>query len=146
MSETPLSDRITAMMSDESPSNRAAFCELLLVSRVGVTVGGLPEPGMAGIYTVGRDDRVTMRPVSIPDGRRMVKAGADPPVFARHYDASVNAEMLGRDVLEMVLKMDDVAGVLVCSAASFHSVPIFRKEIQRLLGRETAPRSWWKLW
>jgi hypothetical protein len=101
----------------------------------------------------------------------MLLACADRAAFVRKFHQLFNAEMRGRDLLTMVLKLPDCEGVLVNSAASFHSVVILRAEIDGLLkiaAREAAipeaprdadggranetpqrpqsRRPWWKLW
>jgi hypothetical protein len=143
MSETPLSDRITTVLSDPGAEARASFIELFLSSRLGVIIAGVPKDVAPGVYKVKSSDTVTMVTVTTPDGRRMVKACADPTIFAQRYEPAINGDMLGRDILEMTLKVDDVDGVLVCSAASFHSIPLFQREIRQILG---GARPWWRLW
>ena len=146
MSETPLSDRITVMALDASASARDAFHDLFLVSHLGVIASGVPAAARPGIpYQVVQGDAVTMRVVVTPDGHRTAKACADPAVFVLRFDGEVNAGILGRHLLEMVLKTQDVAGVLVSRASSFNSIPIYRKDIPQLLSQQTA-RVWWRWW
>jgi len=58
----------------------------------------------------------------------------------------------GRELLDIVLKVSDVDGVLVCSATAFESLPIGRAEIPHWLDRTSATprrevrRPWWRFW
>jgi hypothetical protein len=147
VSDTPLSDLITALLEDGQASTMRKFHRYLLDASLGVSVDGIPA-GAAGAYQVTAHDQVKMPAVSTPDGRRMVKACADPRVFVQRYDYPINAEMLGRTLLEMVLKVPQLDGVLVCSAASFHSIPIGRDDAASVLSlRPISGRApWWKIW
>jgi hypothetical protein len=152
MSETSLSDLITALLENANERAWANFHALFLVSELGIEATGLPSNRAPGeTFQVGASDRMTTKVVQTPDGRSMVKACADPHVFARRYpDAAITAGMRGRDLLEMVMKSPELDGVLVCSAVSFHSVPIGRADAERLLRRGRSEpekaRPWWKFW
>lgn len=147
MSETPLSDLISAFVSDQRPEALRAFHTALLSADLGVKVRGVPA-GTVGTYRVAAGDDVRMVQVATPDGRIMLKACADPRAFAQRYDAAINATITGRRLLEMVREAPGVEGVLVCSAASLHSIPIGRAEIHALLSPEPASprRPWWRVW
>src|SRR6185436_785007 len=148
---TPLSDLIMALVANGDQATFARFDDLFLRSRVGVIAAGMPANRRPGeTFQVGGQDRVALELVKAPDGRTMIKACADPDVFSRRYpDAKITALMLGRDLLEMLLKPSLVDGVLVCSALSFHSIPIGKADARRLVATAThAPSSkpWWKFW
>ncbi len=89
-----------------------------------------------------------MRFVSDPSGRRMVKACADPDLFSRNYPGCINVTMTGRELLEMAEKIRDADGILLCSATSFHSFPIYRAAYEKLKRAQRADdsRKWWQLW
>lgn len=140
---TPLSDLLKPVIDGGGSRELEAFYAALLAAEVGVIVHGIPEH-RTGRFRVGAGE-MTMPRFGTPDGRAAIKACADPRVFARRFDPSVNAFMRGREVLEMVLKVPDADGLLVCSAASFHSLMIPREDIPRLLER-FPPRAWWKFW
>jgi hypothetical protein len=147
MSATPLSDFISALVADSGPGPLRAFHEVLMTSDLGVQIIGAPADAV-GEYRVAAGDNIRITLVATPDGRIMVKACADPRVFVQRYNFGINATISGRRLLEMVLKVPESEGVLVCSAASAHSVPIGRAEIAEVL-RLRPPRSkrpWWKLW
>jgi hypothetical protein len=78
----------------------------------------------------------------------MVKACADPEVFASRYpDTKITALMSGEAVLGAVAADSDIDGVLVCSASSFHSVPIGRSDATtRPSQPANSVRPWWKFW
>jgi hypothetical protein len=110
-----------------------------------VPVGRVPGE----TFQTGSTDRMTLALVATPDGRRMVKACADPSLFIQRYpETKINVVMVGRELLQMLAKVPDVDGVLVCSATSFHSVPIDRAvAAQSLVPRQgDSGRPWWKLW
>ena len=132
-SMTPLSDLISALVASPSDEAFAELFRAFLDASVGVKLANVPAHA-EGAYRIAAQDRVTMAFVHTPDGRSMVKACADPRVFSQKYAGAINAEMRGRQMLEMVLKVPELDGVLVCSAASFHSVPVSRAAIPGLLG------------
>lgn len=152
MSVTPLSDLITTLLASSDQATFAKFDDLFLRSQVGVVASGLPTNRCHGEgFRVGEHDRVTLELVETPDGRAMIKACADPEVFCRRYpDTKITALMLGRDVLETMLTDPMIDGVLVCSAMSFHSIPIGKADAQRLVAasatRAPSPKPWWKFW
>jgi hypothetical protein len=92
---------------------------------------------------------MTLALVGTPDGRRMVKACADPALFVQRYpDTRINVLMVGRELLQMLAKVDESDGVLVCSATTFQSVPIDRAAAAAVLAprRADASRALCKLW
>ena len=145
-SETPLSDLMSPFIAGGGPRELEAFHRAFLDAEVGLIVHGLPSKH-EGWYRVDAHDGVTMPAFATPDGQAMVRVCADPKVFVERYDPRINARMRGRDALEMTLKMSDMQGAMVCSAASVHSIVIPRAEIPRLLelGASTPKRPWWKL-
>jgi hypothetical protein len=146
---TPLSDAIAILLSDSRPGSLALFVETFRRSRVGVVVLTLPSNRLPGETFQAGPGEVSLALVSTPDGRRMVKACADPETFASRYpDTTITALMLGEAVLGVVAAASDIDGVLVCSASSFHSVPIGRSDAATGPSRPTSysSRPWWKFW
>lgn len=129
----------------------AAFHQAFRTARVGMVVPDLPA-APAGTAMDGGGMQMPL--YGTPNGLSVVRACADPEVFARRYDPSINALMIGEAVLEMTLKVGSVAaGVLVASAASEHSILIPNARIAELLGAradgataEPPSKPWWKLW
>lgn len=170
-SETPLSDLISLVLADPSSSQAlAAFHQAVLKSMVGVIAVGAP-PGHVGEYQSAGD--IQLVNTQAPDGRLMLLACADRAAFVRKFHQRFNAEMRGRELLSMVLKLPACEGVLLNSAASFHSILIPREDIPRLLNiqvqgpashegerheqedradrtenpeRPRSGRPWWKFW
>ena len=147
MSATPLSDFISAVVADFGPGPLRAFHAAFMTSDLGVQTIGVPADAV-GEYRVAAGDNVRMAQVATPDGRIMVKACADPRVFAQRYNFGINATISGRRLLDMVLEVRELEGVLVCSAASAHSIPIGRAEIAEVLRLppQRSKRPWWKQW
>jgi hypothetical protein len=114
----------------------------------GLLVSGLPkaEPGQK--IVIDGSGSVTMQWVSDPNGKRMIKACADPDLFAVNYPGCINVTMNGRELLQTAEKLPDAEGILICSATSFHSFPIYKASYSRV--REAKPmatrRRWWRLW
>lgn len=151
MSSTPLSDTITRL-TKSGPSERLkeTFYRRFLKAELGVVFHGMPKQAPGTSYTVGEGDNVTCTTVNDANGHVMIKACADPVAFEQEYSEGINAHIGGQALLEMLMKLPDIEGVLVCSAASFHSVPIYREEAERLLvddQKVAEPRkSWWHFW
>ena len=147
MSDTPLSDYISALIADFGPDPLQAFHTAFITADLGVRMINVPVHA-AGEYRVAKGDDIRMAYVVTPDGRTMVKACADPRIFAQRYNYAINATMTGGSLLEMVLGVPELEGVLVCSAASDHSIPIGRAEIPEVLRLQAlrSKRPWWKLW
>lgn len=147
MSTTPLSDAISMLMSDSRPAALASFVETFRRSRVGVVALTLPPNRLPGETFQAGPGEVSLALVNTPDGRRMVKACADPETFAARYpDTKITALMLGEAVLGVVAAASDIDGILVCSASSFHSVPISRSHATTPPSEASSVRPWWKFW
>ncbi|MEO1085658.1 MAG: hypothetical protein AAFY88_15570 [Acidobacteriota bacterium] len=153
MTPTPLSDHITTLLESENDDNFEAVVYAFLDSQVGVEAKGLPaglKPGSR--LEVGATETVGLPRVTVPDGRLMLRACADPDAFSRNFpEIQINALMAGRQLLELLPHDESLGGILLCSASSSHSVPINRQLAERLLSRRrkaTTPASkpWWKFW
>ncbi len=143
-----ISELITALAEEQSRDTVAKIEMMFPDSIFGLFMEGLPsgEPGSG--HTIGADDIVSMSLVADPDGKRMIKACAVPALFERNYPGSVNASVSGRDLVEMALKMKRAEGILVCSATSYHSYPIYKADYPRLLERPAgeAEKRRWRFW
>ncbi len=146
MSNTPLSDCITKLLDECSKKSISQFHEEFLRSQVGLILKGLPDLESGTKITVSSDQSIEGQVVLDPSGNRLIKVCADPEVFEKRYKAGMNATMSGRSVIEMMLKITDIKGLLVCSAASFHSFPIYRDEARSLLENGQKKKKWWKFW
>ena len=129
-------------------STKALVTELhlkFLNSELGLVMVGLPKNAAGTAYKIQSSDHVTMEHVLDPRGRSMIKACADPVIFEQKYGAGINVWMTGQALLEMMLKIESMDGVLVCSATSFHSYPIYRDLAIELLNRGDSKTkfSWW---
>jgi len=121
-----------------------------LGSELGLVMNGLPCKESGERYVVDGSGTITSALVRDLDGNSMIKACADPEQFEENYKEGINALMSGREVLEMLVKLTDVKGVLVCSAASFNSFPIYRERAELLLSNFPIEagngKRWWKFW
>jgi hypothetical protein len=133
MSHTPLSDKLSTLINSTDPSLKADLERCFLTAELGIILTGLPTVASTQSYTINSTDNVQSVLVGDPEGRPMVKACADPAVFEQNYPAGINALITGQEILEMLMQLPDVAGVLICSATSFNSYPIYRDRAQVLL-------------
>ena len=127
---TPLSDLMARVQ--EQPSDEAwdAFHSAFLDSPLGVIASGF-APGASG---TGRGS-VRLARGATPDGRVMVLACADRDAFAQKFHDRFNQEVLGRELARVAIAMPGCEGILVNSAASFHSIAIDRAQLTTLLQR-----------
>lgn len=140
---------LISQMSATGGNHAVAQLERMFPESIfGLLMSGLPkaEPGQK--HVVDGSGAVTMQFVSDPNGKRMIKACADPDLFSRNYPGGINATMTGRELLEMAEKIQDADGILLCSATSFHSYPIYRAAYEKLKQAQRADdsRKWWQLW
>ena len=144
---TPLSDAIARLRGDSSSEAFASFVGTFRRSTLGVVATVLPlghKPGET--FQAGSGD-VQLVVVTAPDGRRMLKACADPETFAvRFPEPKINALMSGQEILGMLSKSSDLEGVLVCSATSFHSVPITPADAESKVSAQSGSPPWWRFW
>lgn len=93
--DTPLSDAISRILAASSTTEFGAFVSTFRGSTVGVIATALPPgltPGQAFQAGAGNVELVV---VGTPDGRRMLKACADPEVFVTRFpDTPINALMV----------------------------------------------------
>lgn len=121
---------------------------MFVESVFGLMMSGLPKASPGQKLVVDGSGSVMMQFVTDPNGRRMIKACADPELFDINYPGSINVTMNGKELLEMAKKVPDADGILICSATSFHSFPIYKAAYGRISGVQPADpsRKWWQLW
>jgi hypothetical protein len=126
-----------AALAAGEPGSYERFVAILLAAKVGLaTRSVVTKHRSAGRFETGPEDQISLAIFAAPDGRRMLKACADPIVFARSYpETSIGIWMVGRELLEMVAENASLSGVLVCSATAFKSIPLGRDQISRMLGQ-----------
>lgn len=149
MSNTPLSDKISDLIDKSSIELVESLTSLFMASQVGVVFKNLPDHEHGESYVISREDNITCSMVSDLDGKPMIKVCADPDAFEKTYNAGINALMTGNEVLTMLLKVPEANGVLICSASSFNSFPIYREKAMDLLScdkKHESKRPWWKIW
>lgn len=130
-----ISDLITDVVNDDSDASFERLLAALPAAMFGLEVAGI-SPDVAPGARV--DAGGTQLPqVSTPDGRRWVRACADPAEFAvRFPETEITAQIDGLELLRMVNRIEQCDGVLICSARSFHSVPIDKEIIRDLVESE----------
>lgn len=150
MSSTPLSDKISALIGKSDPGLIQDLQQTFLRSQLGIVAQGLPQKSHGEKHIVNSKDIITCSLVNDPHGNPMMKACADPEIFEAKYREGINALMSGREILEMLMKLPDVKGVLICSASSFNSFPIYSDIAETLLVNKgctvASKKSWWKFW
>ncbi len=151
MSSTPLSDKISALIGNNGTGFLQDLQQTFLLSHLGIVVHGLPRKAHGEKHIVeNKKNLITCSLVNDPNGNPMIKACADPDVFEAKYKAGINATMSGREILEMLIKLPDVKGVLICSATSFNSFPIYTEGARILLMNANdnlaSKKTWWKFW
>jgi len=114
----------------------------------GLLVQGLPKAEHGRKILVDGSGSVTMQYVSDPGGKKMIKACADPELFAVNYPGSFNVTMTGRELLEMAEKMPQTDGILICSATAFVSCPFYKADYHKLRRVKSVDslRKWWQFW
>jgi hypothetical protein len=122
----PLSDLMTRALEDASGEAMRAFHRAFMDAPIGVDASRVPG-GADGVY------HTAFARAATPDGRVMVLACADRAAFARRFHDRFNADVRGRELAAAVLGIPDCAGILVNSAASFHSIAIDREQLAFLL-------------
>jgi hypothetical protein len=116
----------------------------------GLLMNGLPIKNHNEKYVTKSSAHIAMQYGRDPNGKRVIKACADPQLFDINYPDCINATMTGREIMEMVLKANDVDGILICSAVSFDSYSIYKNAFKRLLTESATNsanhRKWWQVW
>ncbi len=121
MTDTPLSDVMSAHGQANTAQTYAAFVELFRNSLVGIVgVGALAADGRAGEgFAAGR--------TTYSDGLSRVLAFADPAVASRAPGSQCNAAIPGAVLLQMAAGDSTCAGILVNSATEPISIVISRE-------------------
>lgn len=143
---------ISELISLSGPSwNKAAEAQIAAMfaeSVFGLLMYGLPPARPGEKMVVDGSRSVTMSYVCDPDGKKMIKACADPELFAVNYPGSFNVTMTGKELLEMAEKLPQADGILLCSATQFVSFPIYKAAYPKLRAAFTVGgrRKWWRFW
>lgn len=133
----PLSNLISAFLHAKTDENWQAFMNELLRARVGVVAHGVP-PGIRGQYQATGGELSLAEGVA-PNGERFLLACADFPAFRKRYPSQpFNAEIDVVSLFRTVAANPACAGVLLNSAASEHSVPLYRVQVLGVLERIAA--------
>ncbi len=110
---------------------------------------GLPDTTTENQYIV-KGGEITVQNVTDPNGKILIKLCADPAIFDKNYPNQITGTMTGIEIIEMALKISKIDGVLICSATSFHSYPIYRNKLIELYNKiqnnKTPNKPWWKIW
>ncbi|GAA2398799.1 hypothetical protein Cme02nite_07610 [Catellatospora methionotrophica] len=145
MTETPLSDAMTAHADSGTPESYDRFIALFRASTVGVLSDNLPEPEGRTSVTSAGDIRVSS--TAYGDGRDRIMTFADPEVFLRTYGPRFNAGIAGEVLLRMAAASPNGHGVLVNCATREISLLISKETAQALCappGDALPRRPWWK--
>ena len=113
----------------------------------GLMMDGLSDAKPGQTITIDGSRAVTMPSVKDSYGKLLIKLCADPDVFNVNYPGTFNVTMSGRQVIDMAQKMPNADGILICSATSFNSFPIYKDAYRYFLGDVTSAnkRKWWQL-
>jgi hypothetical protein len=143
-----ISQLISKLAVSHDTSAVAQLEAMFAASVFGLLMTGLPKAAHGQKVLVDGSGSVTMQWVCDPNGKRMIKACADPDLFSVNYPGSINVTMTGRELLEMVEKLPEADGILICSATSLHSFPIYRAAYPRVRGAKpiVTRRKWWQFW
>lgn len=145
MSQTPLSDAMTAHTDSPTPESYDRFVTLFRASTVGVMADNLPTS--EGRTSTISDGSLTIAGTTHGDGRTRIMTYADPEYFLRAFGPRFNAGLSGEDVLRMAAAAPDGHGILVNCATREISLLISQETAQALCAPPTvgAPRRpWWK--
>lgn len=141
-----ISELISKLSASADKSAEVQLEAMFAKSVFGLLMSGLPkaEPGQK--LVLDGSGSAAMQFVCDPAGKRMIKACADPELFDVNYPGCINVTMSGGELLEMAEKLPDADGILICSATSFHSFPIYKTAYARVKGAKTVDmrRKWWQ--
>ena len=132
MSNTPLSDMITAHSANGSSETWAQFLEGFRQAQLGVIAIGLPA-GATGKHSSSAGQALSVGLTLHASGRPMALAFADPIAFAARFGQPFNATMFGNALLKTMLHNPECAGVLVNSAVAEVSVVIDRTTAETMV-------------
>jgi hypothetical protein len=135
MSDSPISDLIAAVGKNASRATVEALCEAALEAQFGLRMTNVPRRAIPNEpFTTEAGDHLRMATESIPDGRTLLKAFADPELSGANFpEFAINARIDGREMFEMLLKCENLDGVMLCSAVTFGASVIGLRTIRELL-------------
>ncbi|MEN9866509.1 MAG: hypothetical protein RL748_2099 [Pseudomonadota bacterium] len=132
--QAPLSELMAAVFAD--PDSDAAldhFFSVFMESMIGIALIGAP-PDMDSLSVVREQDHIGVAFTEAPDGRSMIVACADRSAYSERFDSRFNAELPGRELMELAQQLpDECEGILLYSALVEKSIGISRSEFGRLL-------------
>lgn len=137
-----ISDLITQMANSKNVNNSKKIDKLFPDTDFGVIVIGLPNLAPGSKYKATQNE-LTISSVIGPNGKDMIKACADPDLFIKNFKENITATMTGRELIDMIMRIPDCDGVLICSATSFNSYPILKERFPSLIKEK---RKWYKFW
>lgn len=131
---TPLSDLLAQVFADpDSEATLNHFFTVFMDSMIGIALFGSPE-NLAKLTESREMDNIGLAFTQAPDGRSMIAACADRPAFAERFDSTFNAELPGRELMELALQLPDACeGILLYSALVEKSIGIARADFPQLL-------------
>lgn len=131
-----LSRLVTQAVSDSSTRLVLDFLEEFQNSRLGV-ISLDPAQKLAPVIGAG-PNAVSLGVTTFHDGKTRIIAFADPEDFAARFGQKFNSVMIGLQLLDALRECSDFDGILVNSAASVHSFPIGRSDLQ-MFGERDLP-------
>jgi hypothetical protein len=136
---TPLSDLMAAVFAEpDSEMLLNQFRHAFMDAVIGIAMFGAP-PDIASLGVVGEDDDISLAFTETPDGRTMIAACADRDVFAENFHDNFNAELPGRQLIELAQQLPkECEGILLNSALVDQSIAIARSEFARMLADSPA--------
>ncbi|MDJ0844999.1 hypothetical protein [Crocosphaera sp.] len=124
--------QISEMIANRNKFDESILCRKIMEEEFGVIVFNLPLV-QERITVKAKANEFTI-PIAVDgNGHRVIKACADPEIFAINYPQSFNATMNGKELMSMCLKITEAEGLLICSATAFVSYPIYKDKIRELL-------------
>lgn len=134
MSDMRISDLISILVDSYDETAIRRLERMIPDSSFGIALVGLPDGQPGETFTVDGSGTITMQCVGGPNNQPMIKACADPDLFAQNFPNNFNALMTGKELVEMAQKLPEAEGILICSATSFHSYPLFKEAYPRVSG------------
>ncbi|MDJ0511703.1 MAG: hypothetical protein QNJ64_21010 [Crocosphaera sp.] len=127
--------QISEMIANPNKFDESILCRKIMEEEFGVIIFNLPLV-RERITVKAKHNEFTMPTTVDGNGHQVIKACADPEIFAINYPQSFTATMNGKELMGMCLKITGVEGLLICSATAFVSYPIYNDKIRELLFEE----------
>lgn len=142
---TPFSELMTQVFAEpDSESTLNHFLSVFMESTVGIVLLGAPDD-LNKVGEVRELSNISLAFTHAPDGRAMIAACADRPAFVARFDRSFNAELPGRELMELALQLpEECEGIMLYSALAEKSIGIARTDFAQLLAN--SPRRGQQHW